>query len=229
MNNKKNNELPYERFEKFGPSSLTDAELLAIILRTGTKGLSALDVARKVLELGKYPRCGLLSLYYSDKGQLEKIPGIGKVKAVKLKCIAELSRRIHEEKLQSGLNVRNASSVSDYYMERFRHLKTEVVMLLSLDAKGKVLAESEISRGSVNRSLVSVRSIFIEAVNSEAVNMILLHNHPSGDPAPSADDKKLTSKLFECSRLMEIPLLDHIIIGDNCYFSFSEEGLLERI
>ena len=229
MKNKDFKELPYERFERFGASSLTDAELLAVILRTGTKGLAAVDVARKVLDLGKYPRCGLLSLYYADISDLEKIPGIGRVKAVKLKCILELSLRIHEEKLKGGFNVRNASSVAGFYMERLRHLKTETVLLLSLDSKGRVISESEISRGSVNRSLVSVRSIFIEAVSSEAVNMILVHNHPSGDPSPSADDKNLTQKLHRSSLLMEIPLIDHIIIGDNCYYSVNEEGLLERI
>ena len=228
MKNKELKELPYERFERYGASSLTDAELLAVILRTGTKGLDAVDVARKVLELGKYPRCGLMSLYYSDIKDLEKIPGIGRVKAVKLKCILELSLRIHEEKLVNGFKITSASSVAEYYMERLRHLKTETVMLLSLDSKGRLISESEISKGSVNRSLVSVRSIFIEAVSSEAVNIILVHNHPSGDPTPSMDDKKLTARLYEVSGLMEIPLIDHIIIGDNCYFSFSEEGLLER-
>mgnify|MGYP002854109340 CR=1 FL=1 len=222
-----NSEMPYERFERFGAKSLTDAELLAIILRTGTKGAGAVEVAKKVLELGKYPRCGLMSLYYTEASELEKIPGIGRVKAIKLKCIAELSVRMHEERLKSGFNAKKASSVADFYMERLRHLKNETVMLLSLDSKGKVLSESVISTGSVNKSLVSVRNIFLEALSSEAVNMILIHNHPSGDPTPSADDRRLTSRLYECSHLMEIPLLDHIIIGDNCYYSFSENGCLE--
>ncbi len=219
-------ELPYERFEKLGASALTDAELLAIIIRTGTKGIGALELARKVLELGKSPRCGLLGLYDSELDSLKKIPGIGKVKAIKLKCLAEIALRMHESRLKEGLNVKNASTVAQYYMERLRHKKCEVVLLLSLDSKGQVIRESEITKGSVNKSLAPVRSILLEALYAEAVNIILLHNHPSGDPSPSEDDKKLTSRLMEGCRIVEIPLIDHIIIGDNRYYSFNESGIL---
>ena len=219
-------EKPYERFMALGAESLTDAELLAIILRTGTKGFDAVELSRKVLELGKYPRCGLLGLYDTDIETLEKIPGIGKVKAIKLKALAEVSKRMHEARFSKGLNVRNASSVAEYYMERMRHNKCEKVLLLSIDSKGNVLRESEISKGSVNRSQVSVRSVMIEALNAEAVNLILMHNHPSGDPSPSRSDDELTSRLSESCRMMEIPLLDHIIIGDNLYYSYNESGVL---
>ena len=219
-------EKPYERFISLGAESLTDAELLAIILRTGTKGFDAVSLSRKVLGLGKYPRTGFLGLYDSDIQTLEKIPGIGRVKAIKLKALAEISRRMHEAKLAEGLNVSNASSVADFYMERMRHYKCERVLLLSIDSKGKVLRESEISKGSVNRSLVSVRSVMMEALDAEAVHLILMHNHPSGDPTPSRDDNELTKKLSESCKLMEIPLLDHIIIGDNLYYSYNESGFL---
>ncbi len=226
MIDKKENidEKPYERFDIFGAESLTDAELLAIILRTGTKGSDAVELSRKVLELGKYPRTGLLGLYDIDTSSLQKISGIGKVKAVKLKALAEISRRMHEARLAEGFNVSNASSVASYYMERMRHNKFEMVLLLSIDSKGKILRESEISRGSVNRSLVSVRSIMMEALDAEAVHLILMHNHPSGDPKPSKEDDDLTRKLSESCKLMEIPLLDHIIIGDNLYYSYNESG-----
>ena len=218
--------MPYERFEKLGPSSLTDPELLAIILRTGTKGSDAVDIAKKVLELGKYPRCGFLGLYDADIKQLEKIPGIGRVKAIKLKCLAEIALRMHESRYREGLNVKSALTVADYYMERLRHNKAECVMLLSLDNKGRILRESIISKGSVNRSMAPVRSILLEALSAEGVNIILLHNHPSGDPSPSSDDRALTAKLHESCRMIEIPLLDHIIIGDNKYYSFKESGEL---
>ena len=227
IDKKKNiDEKPYERFDIFGAESLTDAELLAIILRTGTKGSDAVELSRKVLELGKYPRTGLLGLYDIDTSSLQKISGIGKVKAVKLKALAEISRRMHEARLAEGFNVSNASSVASYYMERMRHNKFEMVLLLSIDSKGKILRESEISRGSVNRSLVSVRSIMMEALDAEAVHLILMHNHPSGDPKPSKEDDDLTRKLSESCKLMEIPLLDHIIIGDNLYYSYNESGFL---
>ena len=140
MKNKieKREEKPYERFVSLGAESLTDAELLAIILRTGTKGFDAVDISRKVLELGKYPRTGFLGIYDTDIDTLEKISGIGRVKAIKLKALAEVSRRMHEARVSEGLNVKNASSVAEYYMERMRHNKCEKVILLSIDSKGKV-------------------------------------------------------------------------------------------
>ncbi|MBO7356351.1 MAG: DNA repair protein RadC [Lachnospiraceae bacterium] len=226
MNKTGNNEKPYERFEAFGASALTDAELLAIIIRTGTRDYDAVEIARMVLELGKYPRCGFMGLYDADISQLERIPGIGNVKAVKLKCLAEIALRMHETRLKEGLNVKNASTIAEYYMERLRHNKNENVLLLSIDSKGQVIRESEVSKGSVNRSLAHIRSIMLEALDAEAVNILLLHNHPSGDPKPSKDDRALTARLNESCRMMEIPLLDHIIIGDNRYYSFRESGEL---
>ena len=222
-------ELPYERFETLGPGSLTDAELIAIILRTGTKGESAVDVARKVLEMGKAPRTGLLSLFDLDLKQLSSVPGIGKVKAIKLKCLAELTLRMHEARFKSGLNIKSPSITAEFYMERLRHKKTECVMLISIDSKGLVLRESVISNGSVNRSVAPIRSIMMEALDAEAVNILLMHNHPSGDPKPSSRDVELTKKLYESGKIMEIPLLDHIIIGDNRYYSFSEAGFFEEL
>ena len=219
-------EKPYERFLAFGPGALTDAELLAVILRTGTRGSDAVEISARILELGKSPRNGLLSLYDLDIRDLMKIPGIGEVKAVKLKCLAELSKRMHEAGLKSGFTANSPSSVAEFYMERLRHEKNECVLLLSLDSKGKVIRESVISRGSANRSLAPVRGILMEALDAEAVNIILLHNHPSGDPSPSGDDKTLTEKLHSTCLQADIPLIDHIIIGDNTYFSFKESGFL---
>ena len=218
--------MPYERFMSFGAGALTDAELLAVILRTGTKGSDAVDVSAKVLGLGKAPRLGLLALYDLDIRELMKIPGIGKVKAVKLKCLAELCTRMHEAGLESGFSADSPEAVADFYSERLRHKKSECVLLLSLDSKGRVLRESVISKGSVNRSIAPVREILLEALDAEAVNIILLHNHPSGDPSPSGDDMKLTEKLDATCRQADIPLIDHIIIGDNKFFSFKESGFL---
>ncbi len=219
-------EKPYERFLAFGPGALTDAELLAVILRTGTRGSDAVEISARILELGKSPRNGLLSLYDLDIRDLMKIPGIGEVKAVKLKCLAELSKRMHEAGLKRGFTANSPSVVAEFYMERLRHEKNECVLLLSLDSKGKVIRESVISRGSVKRSFAPVRDILMEALDAEAVNIILLHNHPSGDPSPSGDDKTLTEKLHSICIQADIPLIDHIIIGDNTYFSFKESGFL---
>lgn len=215
-------ELPYERFEKLGAESLTDSELLAIILRTGTKNCSALDLSKKVMSLGLHPRDGLLGLYDISIQQLMQIPGIGKVKAIKLKAIAELSMRLSKAVASYGLCVHSPSDVAGYYMERLRHLSTEHVVLCSIDSKGQIIRDKVMSNGSIRMSLVSPREIFLEAINAHASNLILLHNHPSGDPSPSDADCKITDSLTRLCKEMDIPLLDHIIIGDRCFYSFKE-------
>ncbi|MBE5892371.1 MAG: DNA repair protein RadC [Lachnospiraceae bacterium] len=214
--------LPYERFLRFGPENLTESELLAIILRTGTKDASALELADRVLALTQHPRKGLLGLYDLTLEDLMKIKGIGLVKAVKLKSLAELSMRISCSRASRGLSFHNAGKVAEYYMEKLRHLNTESVYLLCLDTKAHLIHEEKISDGSVRMALISPREIFLKALEHKAVNILLLHNHPSGDPAPSSADFQITKDLAELGTKMDIPLLDHIIIGDNEYFSFKE-------
>lgn len=219
-------ELPYEKFLTYGPESLTEAELLAIILRTGTREKSALQLSQEVLSLARYPREGLLGLYDLTVEELSAVNGIGEVKAVKLKCLTELSMRFSKATQREGLRFNDSRTVAAYYMEQLRHRRTECVVLVCLDGKGQMIAERMLSNGSVRLSLISPREIFIEAVRSEAVSLILIHNHPSGDPTPSGADCDLTDNLSELADMMAIPLLDHIVIGDNCYFSFRERGLL---
>lgn len=218
-------DMPYEKFMEYGPQSLTDAELLAIILRTGTKEKSAVCLAAEVLSLTKYPKEGLLGLYDLSLEELMEIDGIGEVKAVKLKCLTELSMRINRSCAKANLCFDDAATVAEYFMEKLRHEPTECVVVACLDAKGKLLCEKEISKGSVRMSLVSPREIFLCALQSKAVNFILIHNHPSGDPTPSEQDCELTENLKELGMKMDILLLDHIIIGDNQYYSFCEAGI----
>ena len=219
-------DLPYEKFMRFGAENLTEAELLAIILRTGTKDSSALQLAEKVLALAKYPREGLLGLYDVTLEELMSIKGIGMVKAIKLKCLTELSMRISRACAKRGLCFTNSKTVAEYFMETLRHRDTECVILVCLDSKCQLLHEKKLSDGSVNMSLISPREIFIEALHSKAVNIILVHNHPSGDPTPSKSDKELTENVRLLGEKMDIPLLDHIIIGDNRYTSFKELSYL---
>ncbi len=217
-----NPQLPYERFLRFGPESLTEAELLAVILRTGTRDRSALELAEEVLKKGRYPREGLLGLYEISAEELMEIKGIGQVKAVKLKALAELAKRMHEATASKGLEFHSPGSVARYYMERLRHLRTECVYLLCLDAKGQMIGEKRISDGSVKMAVISPREIFMEALRLQAVHIMLLHNHPSGDPTPSNTDIEVTRNIQSLGRMMDIRLLDHIIIGDNKYTSFME-------
>ena len=219
-------DMPYEKFVRMGPESLTETELLAIILRTGTKDVSATKLAENVLALAKHPREGLLGLYDVTIPELMEIKGIGMVKAVKLKCLTELSMRISCASAKEGLHFQNSQSVAAYFMERLRHRPTECVYLLCLDAKGQLLEEKKISDGSVRMSLISPREIFLAALQAKAVNILLVHNHPSGDPTPSGADRELTENVREMGVKMDILLLDHIIIGDNRYTSFREQKLL---
>lgn len=221
-----NLEKPYEKFMEFGPQSLTEAELLAIILRTGTREVSALELARQVLRLSQSPKEGLLGLYEVSLQQLMEVKGIGEVKAIKLKCITELTMRMSRATARKGLQVRNSQTVAEYFMEQLRHRNTECVVLVCLDSKGQILKEIQLSSGSVRMSLISAREIFMEALGCRAVNILLVHNHPSGDPTPSKNDRELTENVREMGEKMDIPLLDHIIIGDNRYMSFKELSLL---
>lgn len=218
--------LPYERFLRFGPGSLTETELLAIIIRTGTKDCNALQVAEQVLSLAKYPKEGLLGLYDVSLKELQGIRGIGEVKAVKLKCLTELSMRMSAATAQAGMCFGSSGKVADYFMEKLRHRKTECVILVCLDAKTQLISEQKLSEGSVRMSLISPREIFLAALQCGAVNILLVHNHPSGDPTPSMADLELTAHIKELGDKMDIPLLDHIIIGDNRYTSFKEALLI---
>lgn len=220
------NEFPYERFERVGAHALTDAELIAIILRTGTVGEDALSVARKVLSLTNGNATGILALNAIPLEELLQIKGIGKVKAIRLKCVAEICARMQTRSRQSGLSFRNPASVAELYMERMRHLETEHVYLLLCDNKNHIIKELLLSKGTVNASVISPREIFLEALRYHAVHILLIHNHPSGDPTPSRQDIAITQTILDASQLIQIPLLDHIIIGDNTYTSLKEKGYL---
>ncbi len=222
--NKEN--MPYEKYLRFGPQALTESELLAIILRTGTKDKSAVEVAEDILALSPPPRSGLLGIYDIPLQQLLKVKGLGQVKAVKIKCITELAMRINSASAKDGLIVKKPSTVANYFMEKLRHLRKECVIIACLDAKGQMIHEEILSSGSVNMSLISPREVFLEALKHEAVNIILVHNHPSGDPTPSQSDVNITLCIKELGDKLDVPLLDHIIIGDNCYTSFKEQQFI---
>ena len=218
--------LPYEKFIAYGSRSLTDSELLAILLRTGTRGMNARELGERVLsETARYGN-GLLGLYHIPMKELCKIDGIGKVKAIQLKTVAELSTRMSQAKAKRNLSFRCPSSVADYYMERFRHESVEYIMLLLLDSGLHLIDERILSKGTVNASLLSPREVFIHALQLQAAGIMLLHNHPGGDPSPSGNDIQITDRIEQIGVLADIPLFDHIIIGDNKYFSFKESKLM---
>ncbi len=222
----KSENLPYEKYLHLGPEALTESELLAIILRTGTREKSAVELAEEILSLSNSPRTGLLGLYDIPLERLQEIKGVGEVKAVKVKCITELAMRINTACAKEGLIVNNPATIANYFMEKLRHKRKECVIMACLDAKGQILHEVPLSSGSVNMSLISPREVFLEALRHEAVNIILVHNHPSGDPTPSACDVDITKCVKNMGEQLDVQLLDHIIIGDNCYTSFKEQQII---
>ncbi len=218
--------LPYEKFIAYGSRSLTDSELLAILLRTGTRGVNVRELGEQVLaETARYGN-GLLGLYHIPLQELCRIDGIGRVKAIQLKTVAELSTRMAQARAKSNLSFHHPASVADYYMERFRHETVEYIMLLLLDSGLHLIGEHILSKGTVNASLMSPREVFINALQARAAGIMLLHNHPGGDPKPSGNDIHVTERIAKTGALADIPLFDHIIIGDNQYFSFKENQLL---
>ncbi len=218
-------ERPYEKCLMYGAASLSDAELLAVIIKTGTRGQSAIQLAEKILSLSPEEK-GLLGICRLAIPELLTVPGIGEVKAIQIKCIGELSKRLSARKAKSGLSFSNPASIADYYMEQLRHEEKERLICMMLDTKNHFIGEECISTGTVNAAVLSTRELFLSAMHYRAVSIILIHNHPSGDPSPSSEDKRMTRKVYQAGELMEIHLIDHIVIGDRRYISFAENGLL---
>lgn len=218
--------LPYERFIRSGSASCSNAELLAIILRTGTRNESALELSEKILTLHGGSASSLSVLHELTLEDLLRVNGIGQVKAVKILCLAELSRRMAMERASAQLTFASPDSVAQYYMESLRHESQEKTILLLLTSRLTLIREETLSIGSAVCTVLSPRDVFRRALQAGAVNIILLHNHPSGDPAPSEQDRSITRQIAQIGQMMEITLADHIIIGDRCYYSMKEQGII---
>lgn len=223
LRNFPDSENPYQICMKSGPAALSNAQLLAVILRTGTKDLNAIEICVEFLKMGND---NLLNIHQMSMQQMQKIPGIGKIKAIQLKCIGELVIRMSKLEHSNQFSYNSASLIAQKYMEELRHQPKEQLLLIMLDTKCHYIYEEVISIGSVSSSIVSPREIFLSALEHKAVNIVLLHNHPSGDPTPSVEDLHATRRICECGELLGIYLVDHIVIGDNKYVSFKEKGLL---
>ena len=227
MNNEINlydiNPRPYEKSMRYGVSTLSDAELLAIILRTGTKGMDATSLSCEVLK--SYARKdGIVGLCNVGIHELMKIKGIGKVKAIQIQAIVELAKRLSKGSISERKSFSNPKLIANYYMQDMMHLEVEKVLLVMLDNKCKLICDMIVSQGTVNSSVISPREIIIEALKHRAVFIVIIHNHPSGDPTPSNDDYNFTDRLKRAAEIVDIPLLDHIIIGNNQYISLKETG-----
>ncbi len=214
---------PYEQVERYGAATLSDAQLLAVILRTGTNGTDSIELAKKVLASGATHE-GLIGLYQMSIPELMQIKGIGRVKAIQISCICELSKRMAARKREKTIDFSSPKAVAYVYMEQMRHEERERVIIVMLDAKCQLIKDEVLTIGTVNCSLVTPREILIEALKYRAVSFIVLHNHPSGDPSPSQMDYRVTKRLKTAGELVGVRLTDHIVIGDASYYSFQEDG-----
>lgn len=215
-------ERPRERLLEEGPESLSDAQLLAILLRVGRQDSSAVQVGMDLLHYLE----GLQGLANRSLEELCAVPGIGPAKAAQIKAAIELGKRVLSTPLTTGTKIGSSQSVFQHYYPLLRDLRREVFKVILLDAKHAIIRDLTVSEGSLTSSLVHPREVFNEAVRESAAAVIFLHNHPSGDPQPSAEDRTLTRRLQEAGNILGIQVLDHVIIGDGRYVSFADEKWL---
>ncbi|GLI54260.1 RadC family protein [Thermodesulfovibrio yellowstonii] len=214
-------ERPRERLIKHGTESLSDAQLLAIVLRTGSNGKTVIDTAIELLQRFG----GLRGLEDASISDLKNFKGLGIAKIAQIKASFELGKRALSEKVQEQI-FNSAEIVYNYFFPKLNGLKKEVFITLLVDTKLRLLRGVKVSEGTLNQSLIHPREIFKEAVKESAYALILIHNHPSGDPTPSEQDIEITKKLKKASEILEIPILDHVIIGSGKYFSMKERGII---
>lgn len=217
-----NEDRPRERMRQFGAHALSNAELLAILLRTGTVSESAIGLAHRVLQASD----GLRNLVDMSFEQLTSIKGIGPAKALQVQAGIELGRRLSRARLGEAIAIRSPEDVSELMMEELRYLQKEHFVCLFLNTKNQVIGQETLSMGSLNASIVHPREVFRSAIKRSSAAIICVHNHPSGDPTPSAEDINVTKRLMEAGNIIGIDILDHIIIGDQKYVSLKEHGYM---
>ncbi|MBR3036026.1 MAG: DNA repair protein RadC [Lachnospiraceae bacterium] len=215
--------LPYEKSIRYGMDALDDAELLAIILRSGVPGQNAVETAKKVLSLSDGT---LFGLYRVPRSAFLSITGIGEVKALQLQAVGAIAKRIRKSGSLERPDLSAPEKAADYCMDELAPLQQEVLHMFCLDNKCRLINECEISRGAESFSVVPVREILIRALEHRASCVILAHNHPSGDPTPSDADIHSTQTLADAMRLIGIYLQDHLIIGGHTYVSLRERGFI---
>lgn len=215
-----NAERPREKLLKYGKENLTDAELLAIILKTGTKDCNVSDLAIKVIKELK----GIENINDTSINKLTKIKGIGETKAIELMVLSELAKRINKKKTNKRIKYTTPDIIYENSKSLFEGLMQEYFYCVYLNSKKEVIERKLLFMGTLNKSVVHPREIFKEAYRLSASSIVCLHNHPSGDPTPSMEDITLTNSLVQIGKINSIPVIDHIIITENGYYSFYENS-----
>ncbi|MDD5593103.1 MAG: DNA repair protein RadC [Candidatus Omnitrophica bacterium] len=214
---------PREKLLSKGEHTLTDSELLAIILETGGRGASALDLARRILSSFKTFR----QIGRADLCNLYDIKGLDNAKVSRIRAVIEITKRFCEERLEEkGVRVKSSCDVVNILMPRMQDLKIEVFNIVLLNSQNRIIGITEIERGSVNQARPIIREVYQKALRDMASFIICVHNHPSGNPQPSCEDKRFTRVVVKVGKCLSLKCLDHIIIGNGKYFSFSDRGLI---
>lgn len=216
------NDRPRERLIKYGAEVLSDSELLAVVLGSGTRKLNAILLAQNILASNG----GLRFLCDSSIQELSGISGIGNAKASIIKASIELGKRLRNSKSDEKITISSPEDIANLVMEDMRYLKKEHFRVIFLNTKNVVIDICDLSIGTLNSSIVHPREVFYDAIKKTAYSIIVCHNHPSGDPSPSSEDINITNRLSEVGKLIGIELLDHLIVGDGIYVSFKEKGLI---
>lgn len=215
-------ERPREKLLKFGAEALSNAELLAIILRTGSSKENILSLSSRILKETE----GLNGLLTTSSEDFLNLRGIGSAKAAQLLALAEISKRFNSFKSGDQYKITQPKDAAELLMNSMRYLKQEHLKVIMLNTKNIVISINDVSVGSLNSSIVHPREVFCEAIKRSSASIIISHNHPSGDPSPSGEDINITERIKECGKIIGIELLDHIIIGDGYYVSLKEKGLV---
>jgi DNA repair protein RadC len=216
-------ERPREKLLRYGPPQLTSAELIALLLGTGSKGESAVRLAENLLALNED---GLLYLADCSVEELSAVKGVGPAKAATLLAAMELGTRMSSARRSEKTTIESTFDVVSIFMEKMRHHKKEYFNVLLLNAKGGILAVETVAVGDLSSSIVHPREAFVSAVKRSAAAVIFIHNHPSGNPKPSPQDIEVTQRLCETGKILGIHVLDHIIIGDGTYVSMKEKKII---
>lgn len=222
-------ERPYEKLELYGEKALSNAELLAIIIKTGTKKETSVEIAQKLLKLNTTKEEDLQHLHNISIEELMEIKGIGKVKAIQLKAVCELSLRMSKPSNYKKIYVKEPYDLAKILMSELRYQKREIAKVVVLNSKNQILKIKDIAYGGSNFANVSIRDILLEPIVMKAPKIILVHNHPSGDSTPSKKDIEFTNILYESATMFDIELLDHLVIGDMNYTSIFSEMAEDKI
>lgn len=216
-------ERPREKLQQFGPEYLSNEELIAVIIRTGSRTESAIELSKKVLSIDSR---GLAYLRDTTLEELMEVKGIGQCKGAQILAAIEIGKRLSYSEALQKIKINDPGTIANLYMDEMRYLQKEHFKIALLDTKNQIIITEEISVGTLNASIVHPRDVFKIAIKRNANAIILIHNHPSGDPIPSNEDINITNRLVEVGKLIGIKVLDHIIIGDNRYMSFKEKNLI---